>query len=364
MTEITPHGHKVVILIGTVKGLFLYHGDETRQQWTLTGPHLAGSEIFSACADPRSGRILVGTDARGCGPTIRISDDLGESWREVKQDPKMAEGSEAELKHIWQIVPGHESEPGTWFAGVDDAALFVSRDDGDTWDEMMGLTSHPTRPRWVPGYGGMCLHSIVVDPGNAKRMWVGISAVGVFRSEDGGETWVLCNTGLPNVAPEFIKDSDMGRCVHKLAMDPTVRDGLVMQFHGGVYRSIDGGDSWQPIAEGLTHQFGFPLVVTDRDLFVVPLLSDHNRIVPDRALKVWRSSDRGRVWRAMTDGLPQKDCFIGVLRDAMATDGLSPAGIYLGTTGGEIFLSNNDGERWQQQSARLPRITVVKTWIR
>ena len=360
----TAVGDRTQVLIGTLKGLFIYHDEGDRQTWKLTGPHLPGSEIFAVCGDPRTGRIIVGTEEWGQGPTIRLSEDGGTTWRNVKQDPKLREDSGAKLKHIWQIVPGHPSRPGTWFAGVDDAALFVSRDDGETWVEVRGLSDHPTRPRWVPGFGGLCLHSIVIDPVNPDRLWVGISAVGVLRSEDGGETWALCNQGLPNVAPEFIKDPDMGRCVHKLALDPAVAGGLVMQFHGGVYRSVDGGDSWQAIGAGLAHQFGFPLAVTPRDVFIVPLLSDSNRIVPEGALKVWRSSDRGRVWRAMTKGLPQEHCFIGVLRDAMTTDGLTPAGLYFGTTGGEVFISNDDGESWQQQSARLPRITVVKTWIR
>ena len=362
MSSSTPAGREVVLIIGTVKGVFRYAGDATREQWTLSGPYLPGSEVFSVCGDSRSGRILVGTEQWGVGPTIRISDDRGATWRAAVQDPKFADDSTAKLKHIWQIVPGHASQPGTWYAGVDDAALFVSRDDGETWSEMMGLSRHPTRPRWTPGFGGMCLHSIVVDPTNAKRLWVGISAVGILRSEDGGETWTLCNTGLPNVAPEFITDPDMGRCVHKLLLDPTGPGGLVMQFHGGVYRSNDGADSWQKISAGLPHDFGFPLAVTARDLFVLPLLADHNRIVPDGALKVWRSSDRGRTWRAMTEGLPQRDCFIGVLRDAMTQDELSPAGVYLGTTGGEVFVSRDDGERWTQLSARLPRITSVKVW--
>lgn len=364
MSANTPLEPALTVLIGTVKGLFCYHGDKSRKKWKLTGPYLAGSEISSVCGDPRSNRIIVGTEEWGAGPTVKISEDDGATWTQARGDPSFAEGSAAKLNHLWQIVPGHSSQPGTWYAGSDDAALFVSKDDGATWSEVVGLTNHPTRSRWVPGFGGLCLHSIVVDPQSADRLWVGISAVGVFRSEDGGVSWDMCNEGLPNVAPEFIKDPDMGRCVHKLALDPSVPGGLVMQFHGGVYRSVDGGDSWQSIGDGLAHQFGFPLAVTERDLFVVPLMSDHYRVVPDGAFKVWRSSDRGRVWRALTKGLPQQDCFVGVLRDAMATDGLSPAGLFLGTTGGEVFISTDDGESWQQQGARLPRITVVKTWIR
>ena len=337
--------------------------DERRTDWKLSGPHLGGWEIFSLCGDSRNGRILAGTGHFMHGPTIRISEDFGATWKGVKRDPKFAKRAKGELKHIWQIVPGHPSEPGTWYAGVDDAALFVSRDDGDTWSELKGLTKHPTRPRWMPGFGGLCLHSVVVDPTNARRLWVAISAVGVFRSDDAGETWTLCNAGLPNIAPEFIKDSDMGRCVHKLVLDPARPGALALQYHGGVFQSDNAGDSWTRISAGLPHDFGFPMAATQRgDFFVVPLLADTNRVVPEGALKVWRTRDRGRTWRALTKGLPQKDHFVGVLRDAMAADALEPAGVYLGTTGGELFCSKDAGQSWEKLPANFPRITTLKVW--
>ena len=352
-----------MLLIGTVKGVFLYESDERRAEWTLTGPHLGGWEIFGLCGDSRRGRILAGTGHFMHGPTIRISKDFGATWERVKRGPRFAKGAAAKLKHIWQIVPGHPSLPGRWYAGVDDAALFVSRDDGDTWSELKGLTSHPTRPRWMPGFGGLCLHSVLVDPSNARRLWVGISAVGVFRSDDGGETWKLCNEGLHNVAPEFIKDPDLGRCVHKLALDPERPGVLYLQFHGGVFKTENAGDKWTRISAGLPHDFGFPMAATLRDLFVVPLLADNNRVVPDGALKVWRTRNRGKVWRAMTKGLPQKEHFVGVLRDAMTSDPLTPSGVYLGTTGGELFYSKDDGDTWAKLPAPFPRITTVKVWL-
>ena len=364
MTSGDPLTRKIVLLIGTVKGVFLYHSDERRTEWQLTGPHLGGWEVFSLCGDSRNGRILAGTGNFMLGPTIRTSRDFGASWEPVKRDPKFPEGSKYELKHIWQIVAGHPAQPGTWFAGVDDAALFVSRDDGSTWSEVDGLTSHPTRPRWVPGFGGLCLHSVLVDPSNDRRLWVGISAVGVLRSEDAGETWTLCNEGLHNVAPEFVPDPEMGRCVHKMVLDPRRPGVLYMQFHGGVFKSDNAADSWTRISAGLPHDFGFPMAVTQRgDVFVVPLLSDENRVVPDGALKVWRSRDEGRSWRAMTSGLPQKEHYVGVLRDAMTADPFSPAGVYLGTTGGELFCSRDDGDSWHKLPAQLPRITTLKTWV-
>lgn len=354
-----------MLLVGTVKGVFLYHSDEQRREWTLTGPHLGGWEIFSLCGDNRNDRILAGTGHFSHGPTIRTSKDLGVTWEPVERNPAYPEGSVAGLKHIWQIVPGHPSQPGTWYAGVDDAGLFVSRDDGRTWSELTGLTSHPTRPRWVPGFGGLCLHSVLVDPTDARRLWVGISAVGVFRSDDGGEAWKLCNDGLHNVAPEFITDPEMGRCVHKLALDPQRPGVLYLQFHGGVFKSENAGDSWTRISAGLPHDFGFPMAVSQRsDVFVVPLLSDENRVVPDGALKVWRSRDQGRTWRALTNGLPQKDHFVGVLRDAMTADPFSPAGVYLGTTGGELFYSKDEGDNWEKLPALFPRITTLKVWVR
>lgn len=357
-------GRNLILLIGTVKGVFLYHTDPRRGEWRLTGPHLGGWEIFSLCGDSRNRRILAGTGSSEHGPTIRTTRDGGATWEPVERNPAFPEGSQAELKHLWQIVPGHPSQPGTWYAGVDDAALFVSRDDARTWAELDGLTRHPTRTRWVPGFGGLCLHSVLVDPTNPQRLWVGISAVGVFRSDDGGAAWKLCNNGLHNVAPDFIQDDEMGRCVHKMVLDPQRPGVLYMQFHGGVFKSEDAAETWTRISSGLPHDFGFPMAVSQRgDLFVVPLVSDENRVVPDGALKVWRSRDQGRTWRAMTAGLPQEAHFVGVLRDAMTADPFSPAGIYLGTTMGELFHSRDDGDTWQRLPGQFPRITTLKTWV-
>ncbi len=354
---------RLVLLIATAKGAFLYHTDERREAWKLTGPHLAGTEVYSLCGDGRNGRILAGTDHFLQGVTLRESRDLGGTWELVERGPGQPTGPQAKLKHIWQIVPGHPSEPGTWYAGVDDAALFVSRDDGRTWNELDGLTRHPTRPQWTPGNGGLCLHTILVDPANPRRLWVAISAVGVFRSDDAGANWKLCNHGLHNVAPDFIKDEGMGRCVHKMVLDPEKSGALYLQFHGGVFKSADGGETWTSIAAGLPSDFGFPIVATPRgSLFVVPLVADANRVVPEGALKVWRSRDHGASWQPLTKGLPQEDHFVGVLRDAMTTDPLEPAGIYFGTTMGEVFYSVNDGDAWQRLPAQFPRITSVKAW--
>jgi photosystem II stability/assembly factor-like uncharacterized protein len=356
---------QLVLLVSTAKGAFLCHTDARRAQWKVTGPHLAGFEVFSLCGDPRNGRLLAGTGHFMHGVTLRESRDDGETWEAVARGPTDPTGPKAKLKHIWQIVPGHPSEPGTWFAGTDDAALFVSRDDGRTWRELDGLTKHPTRRHWAPGFGGLCLHTIIVDPADARRLWVAISAVGVFRSDDAGQSWKLCNTGLRNVAPDFIKGRGMGRCVHKMVADPLRPGALFQQFHGGVFRSDDAADTWTPIAAGLPSDFGFPIVATPRgSVFVVPLVADANRVVPGGALKVWRSRDRGASWRPLTKGLPQEGHFVGVLRDAMTTDPLEPAGVYLGTTMGEVFFSRDDGDQWERLPAVFPRITSLKAWAR
>lgn len=358
---------EVVLLVGTVKGVFIYRGDAARKAWRMTGPHLGGWEIFSLAGDARNGRIIAGAGNFEAGATVRVSGDGGKTWEGVERAPKLAETTEGgvkqELKHLWLIVPGHPSEPGTWWAGADDAALFVSRDDARTWTEVRGLTAHATRPRWVPGFGGLCLHSIVVDRENSKRLWVGISAVGVFRTDDAGATWKLCNEGLHNVAPEFITDPEMGRCVHRMVADPVKPGVLWMQYHGGVFKSENGAESWTRISAGLPNDFGFPMAVTRRgDVFIVPLLSDNNRVVPDGALKVWRTRDGGRTWRALTNGLPQKEHFVGVLRGAMDADGREPGGIYFGTTAGEVFASRDDGENWERLPGVLPRVTCVRVW--
>ena len=253
---------QMIVLVGTTKGAFFYHTDTERRDWQLTGPHLGGWDIYSLLGDSRHGnRVYAGTSHFVYGPTIRVSDDLGETWTQVEGSPAYDSDSPSKLKRIWQIVPGHPSEPDTLWAGVEEAGLFVSRDRGETWAEVKGLTQHPSRPYWFPGGGGMCLHTILIDPNNAQRMWIAISAVGAFRTTDGGETWQVCNKGLPEV-PTDQPNTEVGRCVHKVVLDPNNSDTLYMQFHGGVFRSTDGADSWHAIELGLPGNFGFPMVVT------------------------------------------------------------------------------------------------------
>ncbi len=351
------------LLVGTTKGAFFFHADEKRRDWRLTGPHLAGWEVYSLLGDSRRGdRIYAGTNHYVYGPTVRISDDLGETWYQVEASPRYTKESGHTLKRIWQLEPGHASEPETVWAGVDEAGLFVSRNRGESWEEILSLTSHPTRPAWFPGNGGLCLHTILVDPADPRRMWVGISAVGIFRTEDAGETWTPRNEGIP-VIPVETADPTVCRCPHKLVLNPDDSDTLYLQYHGGVLRSTDGADSWQPIEQGLPGNFGFPIVVTAAgDLFVVPLDEEH-RCVWGGDLRVYRSRDRGESWQPLENGLPEQPTYVGVLRDAMATDSLEPAGVYFGTTMGEVYCSPDAGESWTALPGMFPRITCVRTWV-
>lgn len=353
----------VTLLVGTTKGAFFFHSDTKRQEWRMTGPHLPGWEIYSLLGDSRhSNRIYAGTSHYVYGPTVRVSDDLGETWKELAESPKYPQDSGFKLEKIWQITPGHASQPDTLFAGVQEAGLFVSRDRGMTWKELSALTAHPTRPEWFPGAGGMCLHTILIDPGNPQRMWIAISAVGVFRTEDGGESWKVCNNGL-GMVPTGMPDNGVGRCVHKMVLDPADPNTLYMQFHGGVYKSTDGADSWTPIENGLPGNFGFPMCISKAGtLYLIPLESEEQRTVNGK-LRVFRSGDRGASWQASQNGLPEEPQYVGVLRDAMALDPLEPTGVYFGTTMGELFYSPDEGENWAQLPGQLPRITTVKTWV-
>lgn len=355
----------VTILVGTTKGAFFFHSDADRKNWEMTGPHLDGWEIYSLLGDSRNGdRIFAGTSHFVYGPTIRVSDDMGATWTQIEAGPGYSEESGNKLNRIWQIVPGHASEQATLYAGVDEAGLFTSQDGGASWTEVSSLTQHPTHEEWWPGNGGLCLHTILVDPTNAKRMWIGISAVGCFRTDDGGESWKVCNTGLPGVATGT-RTIEVGRCVHKIVQDPKDPNTLYLQFHGGVFKSTDAADTWHPIENGLPANFGFPMAITSEgDLFVIPLESDMQRHVKDGQLRVYRSRDGGESWASASKGLPDQPHYVGVLRDAMAVDTLEPPGIYFGTSMGEVFCSPDAGDSWMRLPGQFPRITHIKTWVR
>ena len=361
---------KILLFVGTEKGAFILSSDEAREHWDFQGPVHKGWKVNDIQIDGR-GEAPVLWAAVGhfiYGTSVQRSFDLGKTWEPIEHGPKFDADASWKLNEIWSIVPGRPDEPEVLYAGVADAGLFVSRDGGAHWDEMTGLTQHESRSEWTPGAGGLCCHSILLHPNDSKRMWIGISAVGVFRSDDGGETWSTKNAGLTKTMEEETQ-KDVGYCVHRLALDPTNPDRLFQQNHRGVYRSLDGADSWERIEDGLPLNttdtcFGFPMVVNPNNtdmLFVVPQESDEFRFVHDGQLAVFRSTDAGNGWQRITDGLPG-DHFTGVLRQAMATDDCERNGVYFGTSSGRVFYSRNEGENWHEMPCQLPRIASVSAF--
>jgi hypothetical protein len=359
----------VHLLIGTNKGVYLYTSNEERQNWKLAGPFLSSWEAYSVLGDSRHGnRIFAGISQEGKGTMIQSSEDLGETWTPVEQSPSYSTESGFAMNRIWQLVKGAPSQPDTLYAGAEEAGIFVSHDRGQTWRELDGLTKHPTRPDWGPGAGGMGLHTIVVDPQNSKRLWVAMSAVGVFRSNDGGESWVTCNKGLGRV-PNGIQQEEVGFCAHKVAPDPNNPDILYMQEHGGVFMTTDAGDNWFPIEEGLVvngepRLFGFPIAIAKNgDLFILPLESSEHRSMFGGQLLIWRREQSGDSWFPIGNAMPDEQRHVNVLRDAMSVDALEPYGLYFGTTSGETFCSLDRGVTWKKLPGQLSRILSVKPWI-
>lgn len=352
----------VALLVGTRKGGFLVESGADRTEWTVRGPILKGWAVSDLVIDPRTdGRLFAGVGHFVYGPTIHRSDDFGETWDQVDGTPSYPDGAERTLEEVWRIVPGPADEPDVLYAGVADAGLFVTRDGGDTWAEVPGLNEHETRPNWMPGAGGLCCHSIVLDPTDRDRMWVGISAVGVFRTDDGGDTWQPKNRGVEVVDPDLAEGA-VGTCVHSLVADPTAPDRLFQQNHRGVFRSTDGAESWTRIDEGLPSTFGFPIAMHPRDpdtLYTVPLESDEHRMAIDGEPAVYRTTDGGDTWAGQAEGLPD-DSWITVLRGALATDDRDPVGVYVGTTGGRLFYSRDEGETWDAIDCHLPRIFSLR----
>jgi photosystem II stability/assembly factor-like uncharacterized protein len=361
-------GKRIHVLVGTNKGVFMYVSDEERKRWNLKGPFLNGWEAYSVLGDSRHGnRIYAGTSHAAYGATIRVSDDFGETWSQIADGPRYAQETGFSLNRIWQIVPGGPSQQDTLYAGVEEAGLFVSHDGGATWRELDSLTKHPTRPEWFGGAGGLCLHTILIDPGNSKRIWVAMSAVGVFRSDDGGETWKVCNKGL-NRAATGQPDERIGYCIHKMVGSPDDPNTLYMQEHSGVFMSADAGDSWIPIEEGLTlqedHPFGFPIAVgPNGDLFLIPLESSEKRSMRGGKLLVWSRRRGDSKWEPIGDVVPDEPKHVSVLRDAMSVDSLDPYGLYFGTSSGEVFCSLDRGVTWERLPGQFSRILCVKPWV-
>ncbi len=367
---------QALVLVGTSQGLFVLRSDQDRREWEINGPYLHGWEVYSVLGHDGQGRpprLIAGTSHTAYGPAVRVSDDIGRTWRQVEQGPRYPKESGFKLNRVWQLAPGHPSEPDTIFAGVEEAGMFVSRDRGESWTELDALTRHPTRPEWFPGNGGLCLHTILVHPTNPRRMWAAASAVGVFRTDDGGESWRTCNQGLARV-PTGQPCPEVGYCAHKIALDPLDPDTMYMQYHGGVFKSTDGAESWYPIEEGLPPDrisvepaapFGFAIASSHtRDVFLIPLESSEKRTMRDGRLLVYRlRQDGSDRWEPVGDVVPDEQRHVNVLRDALAVDSLEPYGTYFGTTSGEVYYSLDRGVSWGRIPAQFSRILAVKTWV-
>ena len=360
---------KVLLMVGTKKGAFLFLSDKQRQKWEAHGPFFAGSPIYHLACDQRGGgpagdgpQIYAAINSRVWGPEIAVSGDMGSNWQSIGA-PKYPADSGLKVKRVWHLEPGLHSQPGVLYAGVEPAGLFVSRDGGLNWEGVDGLNRHDSRDKWQPGLGGLCLHTIILHPSDSKRMWAGISAAGVFRTEDGGKTWMLANKG---VRADFLPDKypEVGQCVHKMAINSKEPQVLYQQNHCGMYRSADGGVTWDEMTGGLPSTFGFPLAVHPEDtdtVYLVPLESDGNR-VPPGGLAVYRTKDGGQTWEAHRKGLPQPS-YVNVLREGMTIDSLDPAGIYVGCQDGSIFASQDDGDSWHELARYLPPVLSVSCAI-
>lgn len=354
---------RVLVLIGTKKGAFIAESDPARRSWRLRGPFCETWPINHVVADPASGTIYGAGGNEWFGPAVWKSTDLGETWTHSSDGLAYAEGQEP-IKAVWSLGV----RDGRVYAGVQPAGLFHSDDGGESWNHVEGLQRHPTRPEWSPGGAGLILHSLVLHPDDPGKIWVGISAAGVFHTADGGETWETRNRGTrADFLPEDQRYPEFGQCVHCLVMAPGKSERLYQQNHCGMYRSDDGGRRWDSIEAGLPSSFGFPAAAHPREadtLFLLPLNGDiKGRFVPDGRAAVWRTRDGGASWQDLRRGLPQENAYFGVLRQAMATDRLDPAGVYFGTSGGALFASADEGESWDCVAQHLPSILSVETLV-
>ncbi len=352
----------VHLLIGTRKGGFIATSDAGRREWSLQGPFLKGHEV-NHVAHVGGGRFVMAGKSAWWGPALQISDDAGQTWRETGPI-RFGEGRGHSVERIW-FIKADPRVQDRLYAGVDPGALFVSDDRGDSWREVPSLTDHPTRAKWSPGAGGLMVHSIVFDPSRPARLTVGVSAAGVFRSDDDGASWAPRNAG---VRADFLPESEplVGQCVHHLEMHPQRPDVLYQQNHCGVYRSDNGGDTWTDISSGLPSRFGFPFAALPRDgntVFVIPEESDQVRTTANGALGIFRSRDCGVSWEPLTEGLPQTAAYSNVMRMAMTVDTLEATGVYVGTQGGQILASRDGGDRWSVLFNWLPPIYSLETVV-
>ncbi|HXA82023.1 MAG TPA: exo-alpha-sialidase [Methylomirabilota bacterium] len=387
---------KVRVLVGTKKGAFILSADGKREKWEVSGPHFAGWEIYHLKGSPVDpNRIYCSQSSGWFGQVIQRSDDGGKTWfqpgtppGETKTPDGMPKGESNkfkyddsketgkpltthqwydgtqhpwEFKRVWHLEPSH-TDPNLVYAGVEDAALFKSTDGGKNWHELSGLRGHGTGPQWQPGAGGMCLHTIILDRKNPNRIYIAISAAGAFRSDDTGKTWKPINQGLVS---QFIPDpnAEVGHCVHHVAMHPSKPDTLFMQKHWDVMRSDNAGDRWHEVSGNLPTDFGFVIDVHAHEpetIYVAPIKSDGEHFVPEGKLRIYRSKSGGNEWEALTKGLPQSDCYVNILRDAMAVDSLDSCGVYFGTSGGQVYASSNAGDSWAPIVRDLPAVLSVE----
>jgi len=385
---------KVRVLVGTHKGAFILESDGKRERWDVSGPLFTGWEVYhmkGSPADPN--RLFASQTSSWSGQVIQRSSDGGKTWETPGGGPQMGPGGFPlgesnkfvydtsaetgkpltthqfydgtqhpwEFKRVWHLEPSL-TDPDTVYAGVEDAALFRSTDGAHSWQELPGLRGHGTGPKWQPGAGGMCLHSVILDPSNPNRIFIAISAAGAFRTDDGGKTWKPINKGLrSNYIPD--PDAEIGHCVHHIAMNPSRPGVLFMQKHWDVMRSDDAGDSWKEVSGNLPTDFGFVIDVHSHEpetIYVVPIKSDGEHYPPEGKLRVYRSRSGGNEWEALTNGLPQSNCYVNVLRDAMAVDSLDSCGVYFGTTGGQVYASADAGDTWNPIARDLPAVLSVE----
>ena len=388
---------KVRVLVGTKKGAFILTSDGKRKQWDVNGPHFGGWEMYHLKGSPADPNRLYASQTSGWfGQVIQRSDDGGKTWHQPGTPPgeptttpdgtpkgesnkfvydsspntgkpltthQWYDGTQHpwEFKRVWHLEPSL-TDPDTVYAGVEDAALFRSTDGGQTWQELPGLRAAKGN-LWQPGAGGMCLHTIVLDRKNPRRIFIAISAAGVFRTDDAGKTWRPANRGLKSQYELPDPDAEVGHCVHRIAMHPSRPNVLFMQKHWNVLRSDDAGESWHEVSGNLPTDFGFPIDVHAHEpetIYVVPIKSDSEHYPPDGKLRVYRSRTGGHEWEALTKGLPQRDCYVNVLRDAMAVDALDPCGVYFGTTGGQVYASADAGDSWAPIVRDLPVVLSVE----
>jgi photosystem II stability/assembly factor-like uncharacterized protein len=381
----------VRVLVGTRKGAFALTSDGKRKRWKVSGPHFAGWEIYHVKGSPVDpNRLFASQTSAWFGQVIQRSDDGGKTWFQpgtpageptttpdgmpqgesnkfvydgIPGSHQWYDGTQHpwEFKRVWHLEPSL-TDPDTVYAGVEDAALFRTTDGGKSWHELSGLRKHDTGPKWQPGAGGMCLHTILLDPKNPGRMYIAISAAGAFRTDDGGKTWRPINRGLHS---QYIPDpnAEVGHCVHRIAMHPSRPSTLFMQKHWDVMRTDDAGESWREVSGNLPTDFGFPIDVHAHEpetIYVVPIKSDSEHFPPDGKLRVFRSRAGGNEWETLTKGLPQRNCYVNVLRDAMSVDSLDPCGIYFGTTGGQVYASADAGDSWAHIVRDLPAVLSVE----